>query len=79
LLPAFYEGSKKRKLDEIVHAEIDVLVEQINSLNEGVKKLDEQIKDHGQKMDGHKNLTSISWPAILALCHEYQIQYAFGP
>jgi len=46
-------------LDDIVHVEIDVLVDQINSLNESIKKLDEQIKDRGKKMDGHKNLTSI--------------------
>ena len=53
------EAVKGYYLGEIVHVEIDVLVEQIKSLNESIQKLDDQIKDRGQKMDGHKNLTSI--------------------
>jgi len=49
----------KMKFDGIVLVELEVLVDQIRSLNEGIKRLDEQIKDSGCKMAGHKNLTSI--------------------
>lgn len=53
------EGVLKLKFDEVVSVELDVLVGQIFSLNEGIKKLDEQIEDQGRKLDGHKNLASI--------------------
>lgn len=45
--------------DEIVRVELEVLVEQIRSLTGSIKKLDEQMSQHGKKLDGHKNLTSI--------------------
>ena len=47
------------KLDESVMFELEVVVGQIRGLTEGIKKLDEEIKNRGQKLDGHKNLTSI--------------------
>ena len=47
------------EFDDIVKFEIDILVEQIKSLNEGIKRLDDEISDQGQKLKGHKNLTSI--------------------
>jgi len=56
------EGLKKmleEDWEQITRIEVEVIVAQIRSLNEGVKKLDEQIKEAGRKMEGHKNLTSI--------------------
>lgn len=47
------------EFDGIVQFEISILVEQIRSLNEGIKKLDDEISEQGQKLKGHKNLTSI--------------------
>ncbi|MFC1782700.1 IS110 family transposase [Planctomycetota bacterium] len=45
--------------DTIVRIELEVLVEQIRSLNQSIKKLDEQMIDQGKKLKGHKNLSSI--------------------
>lgn len=39
--------------------EVEGVVTQVRSLSHGIGKLDEQIKEAGKKMDGHKNLTSI--------------------
>jgi transposase len=59
--------SSEKKLDEIlamafdsmVKLELEVIVEEIRSLNQRVAKLDRAISDEGRKLDGHKNLTSI--------------------
>jgi len=45
--------------DEIVRIELAVLIEQIRSLNKSIKTLDGQMIDHGKKLKGHENLTSI--------------------
>lgn len=45
--------------DVIVRVELEVLVEQIRSLTGNIKKLDEQMSQHGKNLEGHKNLTSI--------------------
>lgn len=45
--------------DAIVKVELEVLVEQIRSLTASIKKLDEQMSEHGKNLDGHKSLTSI--------------------
>jgi len=45
--------------DMIVKVELKVLVEQIRSLTDGIRKLDVQIKEAGSNMKGHENLTSI--------------------
>jgi len=45
--------------DVIVRVELEVLVEQIRSLTVSIKKLDEQMSEHGKNLDGHNNLTSI--------------------
>jgi transposase len=47
------------RLDPMVELELQVIVEQIRSLNAGIKKLEEQIRDLGSKMDGFENLKSI--------------------
>jgi transposase len=45
--------------DIIVRIELEVLIEQIRSLNKSIKILDKEMTDHGQKLKGHNNLTSI--------------------
>lgn len=50
---------KAYDLDEIAVFEIEVLVEQIESLNKGIKKLDATIIELGRKLKGHENLASI--------------------
>lgn len=49
----------KQQWGPIERVEVEVIVSQVRSLNEGVKRLDEEIKDVGRKMDGHEDLTSI--------------------
>jgi transposase len=45
--------------DEMVELELEVIVEQIRGLNQSIGKLEQTIKDRGQKLKGHRNLTSI--------------------
>jgi transposase len=44
---------------EITRLEVEVIVSQIRSLNEGIRRLDEEIKRQGSKLEGHDSLTSI--------------------
>ena len=46
-------------LGEIAEVELDVIVAQIRHLNEGIKKLDQEIKYRGKRLKGYKNITSI--------------------
>jgi hypothetical protein len=43
----------------MVKIELEVIVEEIRSLNDKVAKLEKTIADEGSKLEGHKNLTSI--------------------
>lgn len=45
--------------DVLVETELQVLVDQIRSLNASIKKLETTIHEEGPKQEGHKNLTSI--------------------
>ena len=45
--------------DELTRAEVEVIVSQIGSLNEGIKRLDQQLSEHSRRLIGHRNLTSI--------------------
>jgi transposase len=45
--------------DEMVELELQVIVEQIRGLNQSIGKLEQTIRDRGQKLKGHRNLTSI--------------------
>ena len=45
--------------DEIVRVELEVLADQIRSLNKSIKRLDEQISERGKNLKGHENLSSI--------------------
>lgn len=47
------------KFDPMVKIELEVIVEEIRSLNQKVAKLEKTIAEEGSKLEGHKNLTSI--------------------
>jgi len=47
------------RFDPMVNLEIRVLADQVRSLNQSIKELEEAIKDAGGKLPGHKNLKSI--------------------
>lgn len=50
----------ENKLDEACLFELEIIVGEIRNLNEAIAKIDKQIKDRGQKLDGYKNVTSIT-------------------
>jgi transposase len=43
----------------VARVELEVIVEQIRHLNEGIKRLDREIEEKGQGMKGFENITSI--------------------
>jgi transposase len=45
--------------DVLVNLELRIIVDQIRSLNKSIAELEEAIGKEGQKLQGHKNLTSI--------------------
>jgi len=47
-------------LDASYQFELEIIVGEIRHLNEAIAKIDEQIKDKGQKLKGYKNVTSIT-------------------
>ena len=47
------------KFDAMVKLELEVIVEEIRSLNQRIAKLEKAIAEEGSKLEGHKNLTSI--------------------
>jgi transposase len=47
-------------LDELVRVELRVIVAQIRSLNQSIRELDQTIAKEGSKLEGHKNLISIT-------------------
>jgi transposase len=53
------KAALERSWDELTQVELEVLVSQIGSLNEGIKRLDQQLSEYGRKLVGHQNLTSI--------------------
>jgi transposase len=50
---------KGMKFDPMVKIELEVLVEEIRSLNEKIVRLEKAIAGEGSKLEGHQNLTSI--------------------
>ncbi len=48
-----------REWEQLTRAELEVIVSQIRALNEGIKRLDQQLAEYGRKLTGHRNLTSI--------------------
>jgi transposase len=49
----------EQKVEELAHLELDVIVEQIRSLNRSIARLERAIEEAGQKLEGYRNLTSI--------------------
>jgi transposase len=47
------------QFDLLVNLELKIIVDQIRSLNRSIAELEETIGKEGQKLEGHKNLTSI--------------------
>lgn len=47
------------QFDPMIRIELKVIVEQIRSLNQSIAELEKTITEEGQKLEGHKNLTSI--------------------
>jgi transposase len=47
------------RFDPMVKIELEVMVEEIRSLNQRIAKLEKTIAEEGSKLEGHKNLTSI--------------------
>jgi transposase len=51
--------SQEEGFDELVCVQLEVLTAQITMLNQGIKKLEEQMVDKGKQLKGHENLSSI--------------------
>lgn len=59
--------SSEKSLEKVLNIDLsptqrvkmEVLVEQIKSLNKSIAKIDEELKDRGKKMKGFKNITTI--------------------
>jgi transposase len=49
----------KMDVDELEKVELEILVNEIRHLNEGIKKVEEVLKEQGPKLPGWKNITSI--------------------
>ena len=49
----------EQPVDSTARVELEVIVTQIRSLNEGIKKLDQELEDKGSELPGHENITSI--------------------
>jgi len=49
----------EQPVDSTAHVELEVIVTQIRSLNEGIKRLDSELEDKGKELPGHENITSI--------------------
>ena len=47
------------RFDPLVNLELKIIIDQIRSLNRSIAELEETIGKEGQKLEGHKNLTSI--------------------
>jgi transposase len=47
------------RFDPLVNLELKIIIEQIGSLNHSIAELEQTIGKEGQKLEGHKNLTSI--------------------
>ena len=53
------ERVKEYNVNEMSRIELEVIIEQIKHLNEGIKKLEEEMIDKGKKLKGFENITSI--------------------
>jgi transposase len=53
------EQALNMDLEDSYRFEIELIVDQIKNLNEAISRIDNELKDRGSKLDGHKNLKSI--------------------
>lgn len=53
------QSALNRPWDDLTRAELGIIVNQISSLNEGIKQLNQQLTEYGRRLAGHRNLTSI--------------------
>jgi transposase len=53
------EAVRQRAWDVLERVELEVRIEQIQSLDTGIKKLEKQLIESGQELAGYENLTSI--------------------
>lgn len=51
--------AREEDFDELVCVQLEVLTAQITMLNQGIKKLEEQMVEKGKQLKGHENLSSI--------------------
>lgn len=49
----------EQKVEELAQLELDVIVEQIRSLNRSLARLEGAIEEAGQKLEGYRHLTSL--------------------
>jgi len=49
----------EQPVDPTACVELEVIVSQIRSLNDGIKKLDKELEEKGKELPGHENITSI--------------------
>jgi transposase len=49
----------EQKIEPLAHLEVDVIVEQIRSLNRSIARLERAIEEASQKLEGHRHLISI--------------------
>ncbi|HHT9126546.1 MAG TPA: IS110 family transposase [Candidatus Brocadiia bacterium] len=53
------EKALSYKVSSVAKIELEVIVEQIRSLNVGIAKIDKELVEKGKELDGHENITSI--------------------
>jgi len=46
-------------LEDSYKFELELIIQEIKNLNQSIDKINNELKDRGQKLNGHKNLTSI--------------------
>jgi transposase len=51
--------AKEKNFDMLVYLQFEVVIAQITSLNQGIKKLEDQMIEKGKQLDGHASLSSI--------------------
>jgi transposase len=54
------------RFEPLVNLELKIIIDQIRSLNQSIAELEQTVGKEGQKLEGHKNLTSIKGIAGLS-------------
>lgn len=53
------KAALNREWEALERVELEVIISQIRSLDEGIKKIEKQIAESGREIEGYRNLTSI--------------------